>query len=288
MSIKNILVIGGCGFVGSNLCESLIKSGNQVVSLDNYFTGTQDNHVEGVRYVRGNARDISEINFEMDFSLIFHLGEYSRVEQSFEDIDIVFEYNMGPIYHVLRFCRVNDCKLIYSGSSTKFGDNGASGDTSPYAWTKKTNTDLVKTYCGWFGIEYAITYFYNVYGPREISEGKYSTLISKYISLVQTGVETLPVVKPGTQMRNFTHVDDIVDGLLVIGSKGSGDGYGIGNDEAFSIIDVVDLFDKDVEWLPERKGNRMSAPVNSSMTKALGWKCKRDLKSYVYSVTANS
>lgn len=285
--MKNILVVGGCGFVGSNLCGHLLNQGYSVSSLDNYFTGTTNNHIDGVSYYKSESKDILNIDFETEFDTVFHLGEYSRVEQSFDDIDIVFEYNMQSIYSVLKFCRNNNSKLIYSGSSTKFGDDGECGDSSPYAWTKKTNAELVRIYSSWFHLDYAITYFYNVFGPREISHGAYTTLIAKYLGLIKSGKNKLPVVRPGTQKRNFTHVDDIVRGLVLVALHGHGDGYGIGNDQGYSILEIVELLEKDIEWLPERKGNRMSAPVNSSLTKKLGWSCKRSLASYLASELDN-
>jgi UDP-glucose 4-epimerase len=146
---------------------------------------------------------------------------------------------------------------------------------------KRQMPELVKTYCSWFNLDYAITYFYNVYGPREISNGAYSTLIAKYLSLIRSGKETLPVVKPGSQKRNFTHVDDIVEGLILVALNGHGDGYGIGNDQAFTVLEIVEILEKGAEWLPERKGNRMTAPVNTELTKKLGWKCRKDLATYL-------
>ena len=192
-SMNNILVIGGAGFVGSNLAESLNSDGFSVTSLDNYFTGDENNHVSGVNYIRGNTAEIAKVLEGYKFSHIFHLGEYSRVEQSFDDVDLVFEFNHKSIYEVLKFARNQDAKLIYSGSSTKFGDGGKNGSASPYAWTKKTNVELIKHYSDWFGIEYAIAYFYNVYGSGEISSGKYATLIAKFCSLKQLGATSLPV-----------------------------------------------------------------------------------------------
>jgi len=279
--IKNILVIGGCGFIGSHLCKELVVLGHTVTCIDNYFTGTPSGHTAGVSYIEADANDINELSFNERFSLVFHLGEYSRVEQSFDDIDVVFKYNHGSIYNVLKFCRTQNCKLVYTGSSTKFGDDGANASASPYAWTKASNTDLVKTYCDWFDLEFAITYFYNVYGGNEIKEGKYATLIAKYLSLVERGASSLPVVSPGTQKRNFTFIDDVVRALILIGEKGHGDGYGIGAEKAYSILELVKLFNKDIELLPERRGNRLSAPLNVDKTKALGWGCEMSLQRYI-------
>ena len=279
--IKKVLVIGGAGFVGSNLVRSLCRDGCHVTCLDNYFTGDERNHVVGVDYVRANSVDIASSLTGSSFTHIFHLGEYSRVEQSFEDIDLVFEFNHKSIYEVLKFARNQGAKLIYSGSSTKFGDGGKNGSASPYAWTKKTNVELIKRYSDWFGLEYAIAYFYNVYGSGEISDGKYATLIAKFCSLKQSGAKSLPVVAPGTQTRNFTHVYDIVAGLRVVGERGVGDGYGIGAEKAYSVVDVVAMLQCEVQWLPERRGNRLSAPIVADKTKELGWKAKYDLEDYL-------
>ena len=182
-----ILVTGGAGFVGSNLCEALAKDPqNDVYSLDNYFTGSRDNHVPGVTYIEGSTEHIFElINFTPD--LIYHLGEYSRVEQSFEDIDKVLLFNKIGTLKVLEFCRKRACKLVYAGSSTKFGDGGMGKDQSPYAWSKSSNTELVKNYGNWYGLEYAIVYFYNVYGKREIRTGKYATLIALFTEKMKKG-----------------------------------------------------------------------------------------------------
>jgi UDP-glucose 4-epimerase len=298
MKLKNkkILVTGGAGFVGSHLCERLLKLNNEVVSLDNYFTGSEKNHIEGVKYIKGNTKDIFKlIDFTPD--VIYHLGEYSRVEQSFEDMRIVYEYNKIGTFEVLEFVRKTGAKLIYAGSSTKFGDGGIARNTSPYAWTKASNTEFVINYGNWYGINYAITYFYNVYGPREISTGKYATLIALFKEKMKKD-EPLTIVKPGTQKRNFTHVDDIIDGLILVGEEGYGDEFGIGSDEAYNIIEVAEMFlDIDIEeaikkekviMLPERRGNRMNAEVITDKTKALGWKCKYFLKDYIEYLRKNN
>lgn len=285
--MTKILVTGGAGFVGSHLCEELAKnSSNDVYSLDNYFTGNINNHVSNVTYLNGSTKDIEEL---VDFTpdVIFHLGEYSRVEQSFEDVSLVWEYNKLGTLAVLEFVRKTGAKLIYAGSSTKYGDDGSGRNQSPYAWSKSSNTELVKNYGEWFGINYAITYFYNVYGKREIESGKYATLIALYKSKMRINLP-LTVVEPGTQLRNFTHVSDIINGLILVGELGFGDEYGIGNPEAYSIVDVARLFGGEVEFLPNRKGNRMSAQVITEKTKSLGWKPLVYLSDYINTLRLNS
>ena len=277
---KKILVTGGTGFIGSNLCKALILFKNTMVySLDNYFTGKIENHTDGVHYIKGETLLIDDlINFKPD--IIFHLGEYSRVEQSFEDIEMVWKFNTQGTFAVLEFVRKTGAKLIYAGSSTKFGDNGAGSNASPYAWTKSSNTQLVKNYGAWFNIDFAITYFYNVYGKNEISEGKYATLIALFTRKHKNN-EALPVVSPGTQERNFTYIDDIVNGLILVGENGKGDGYGIGSKETYTVLEIAKMFKGKIEMLPERNGNRMTADLVSKKTEALGWEAKHNIKEYI-------
>lgn len=285
--MTKILVTGGAGFVASHLCEELAKnSSNDVYSLDNYFTGNINNHVSNVTYLKGSTKDIEElVHFTPD--VVFHLGEYSRVEQSFEDVSLVWEYNKLGTLAVLEFVRKTGAKLIYAGSSTKYGDDGSGRNQSPYAWSKSSNTELVKNYGEWFGINYAITYFYNVYGKREIESGKYATLIALYKSKMRKNLP-LTIVEPGTQLRNFTHVSDIINGLILVGELGYGDEYGIGNPEAYSIVDVAKLFGGEIEFLPSRKGNRMSAQVITEKTKSLGWKPLVYLSDYINTLRLNN
>jgi len=284
---KKILVTGGAGFVGSHLCERLSQDEtSEVYSLDNYFTGSEANHVDNVKYIKGLTKEISSlIDFVPD--MIYHLGEYSRVEQSFDDIEKVIEFNKIGTFELLEFVRKHKCKLLYAGSSTKFGDEGANANASPYAWSKSSNTQLVKNYGEWFGIDYAITYFYNVYGPREIQTGKYATLIALFKEKMKNG-ENLTVVSPGKQKRNFTHIDDTVDALLLVGENGHGDEYGIGSPHGYSVLEVAKMFNGKLEMLPERKGNRMVATVVSDKTKALGWEPKRKLKDYIEECRENN
>jgi len=276
MKNKRIVVIGGAGFIGSHLCEEL-KNNNDVISVDNYFTGSEKNHVSNVEYIKSDAKNVDEV-VTGNVDIVYHLGEYSRVEQSFEDFNIVMDYNTATLYKVLEFAKKRGAKLIYSGSSTKFSQEGR--DSSPYAWSKATNTELVNNYSKWFGLDYAITYFYNVYGGREIKEGKYATLIAKFKEMKKNG-ESLTIVKPGTQKRNFTHINDIVNGLIIVGEKGNGDGYGIGYPKSYSILEIAEMFDCDIKLIPERKGNRMESEVKIEKTLELGWIPTVNLRDYL-------
>lgn len=276
--MSNILITGGAGFIGSNLCNRLYELGHKVWSLDNYSTGKTKNHVLGVDYYSGDTKNILKYFGNIKFDLVFHLGEYSRVEQSFTEPDVVFNFNLTGTAAVLDYCHTTKSKLIYAGSSTKFGDIGP--NSSPYAFSKATNTELVKNYGNWYGLDYAITYFYNVYGKNEIDSGKYATLIAKFLNRKKQGLP-LSITLPGMQKRNFTHIDDIVDALVLVGFHGSGDGYGIGAKESYSVLEVAKMVGGPIEFYPETVGNRLTADLITEKTKALGWKQKRNLKNYI-------
>lgn len=277
---KCAVVTGGAGFVGSHLCKRLLSEGYKVISFDNYFAGSRENHIEGVDYREGHTKDIAK-HVPERVDLIFHLGEYSRVQQSLDEPEVVWDLNISGTFGVLEFWRKQNqssrrVKLIYAGSSTKFGDGGLSRDATPYAWTKATNTELVKNYSTWYDLPYAITYFYNVYGPGE-RVGKYGTVIAIFKDRYMKGLP-LQVTLPGTQRRNFTHVSDIVNGLMLVGEKGMGDGYGLGNDTSYAVIDIAKMFGREIEMLPAHAGNRLSSELVSQKSKELGWSAKVSLK----------
>ena len=281
-----VLITGGAGFIGSNLCRRLSENKeNEIWSFDNYSTGDTKNHIKGVTYIKGHTQDIeNKINFKPDIT--FHLGEYSRVEQSFEDLNSVWTSNKNGTFSVLNFCLKNKSKLVYAGSSTKFGDGGLGRSQSPYGWTKASNTELIRNFGHWFGLDYAITYFYNAYGYNEIKTGKYATLIGIFSECMRRN-RPLTVVKPGTQKRNFTHINDIVSGLEKIGKLGHGDNFGIGNEQAYSVIEVAKMFGGEIEFIPERPGNRMTAEVITDKTRALGWSPTVDLPSFINKLKKN-
>lgn len=275
---KLILVTGGAGFIGSNLCGRLASAGHRVISLDNYFTGSRENHIKGVEYREGHTKDTLRLIPETP-DMVYHLGEYSRVEKSLEEPAIVWDLNIAGTFGILEFWRAKKPKLIYAGSSTKFAEGVRGQDQSPYAWTKAMNTELVRNYGAWYGLPFAVTYFYNVYGRGERA-GAYGTVIEIFRQKNLQG-EPLPVVAPGTQKRNFTHIDDIVDGLIAVGEKGEGDGFGLGSHEAYSILEIARMFGGTITMLPERKGNRMGAVLNTSKSRALGWSARKSLRDYI-------
>ena len=280
---KTAVVTGGAGLIGPSLIELLLPK-YRVVSLDSYFIGKVENHIEGAKYIKGHTKDIESLLGDETPAIIFHLGEYSRVEQSFDDVEFVWESNVAGTFRVLEYWRKRKCKLVYAGSSTKFADGGLGRDQSPYAWMKASNTELVSNYGRWFDIPFAITYFYNGYGPRELSEGPYASVLGRFKKQHLAG-EPITVVSPGTQRRNFTHVEDLARGLLMAGEKGNGDEYGLGSPESFTILQIAQMFGGEIKMLPERKGNRMESIVNTSKAeKEFGWKPQHTVREYIESL----
>lgn len=281
---KIAVVTGGAGFVGSHLCERLLNEGYRVISLDNYFTGSKENHVDGVEYREGHTKDIAT-HIPEDPDIIYHLGEYARTEESMNEPDVVWEHNIAGTFGILEFWRTHGCKLVYAGSSTKFADGGMGRDQSPYAWSKAANTELVRNYGEWYGLPFAITYFYNVYGPRERA-GTYGTVVQIFKEQYLAG-KPLTVRSPGTQERIFTHVSDIVDGLVLIGEKGKGDEFGLGAQEAYSIKAIAEMFGAPITMLPNRAGNRMSAKLDPTKSHALGWHATRKIQDYINDIVTS-
>lgn len=272
--MKNILVIGGAGFIGSHLCKELIERGFKVYSLDNYFTGKKSNHIKGVTYINSESKNIEVIDNFFKPDTIFHLGEYSRVIPSFEDIEKVIEYNYIGTVKVIEYCRKNKIRLIYAGSSTKFGDK-----ESPYSFIKKQNTELIKRYGKWYGLDYAITYFYNVYGPKQICTGKYATVIGIFKENIKKGRPHI-INGIGTQKRIFTHVEDIVGGLVLVGELGYGE-YCLGSSEQYSIKEVAKMFGGKIKFVSEKQGDRTSSTISLKRIEQLGWKAEHSLKKYI-------
>ncbi len=277
---KTVLVTGGAGFIGSHLCARLAEQGHRVISLDNYFTGSKENHVAGVEYREGHTKDIEQHVPETP-DIIYHLGEYSRVEISFKEPALVWDLNSAGTFGVLEYWRKRGCKMVYAGSSTKFADGGLGRDQSPYAFTKASNSELVRNYAAWYGLPYAIAYFYNVYGPGERA-GAYGTVVEIFRQKTLNG-EKLPINAPGTQRRIFTHVDDIIAGLLLVGESGEGDEFGLGSEDSYSILELAKLFQAEIEMRPEVPGNRMDAALDTTKARLLGWRARHTLPEYIAS-----
>lgn len=284
MKGKTVVVTGGAGFVGSHLCEQLAKHGCRVISLDNYFTGSRDNHVSGVEYREGHTKDIARLVPEFS-DIIFHLGEYSRVHQALEEPQIVLDLNIAGTHGVLEFWRARGCRLVYTASSTKSdatrtAEGVAGRDLSPYTWAKAANVELINDYGRWYKLPFAITYFYNVYGPRERAWGNYGTVVETFRQDFLQG-KPYQVNAPGTQTRSFTHVSDTVDGLMLVAEKGEGDGYNISANDIHSIREVAELFGGPIELRPQTKTSRSSCADDISKMAELGWRPRHTLAEYI-------
>lgn len=275
---QKILITGGAGFIGSHLAEKLSLVSDEIVCLDNYLSGSYSNHIAGVSYIEGDVNDILDIFGFQKFDFIFHFGEYSRVEQSLNEPHVVLTNTYKSFSSLLQFWQSSGAKLIYSGSSTKFADNGTGRHLSPYTAAKALNTELLFDFARWYKLPFVTVYFYNVYGGRELRSGKYSTVIGKFKDLVSNGVNELPITKPGTQRRNFTHIEDILEGILLAAGNGEGDGYGIGANESYSIIEVSNLFGCEHEFQDASPSNRMNGELHTDKIKGLGWTQKCNLE----------
>ncbi|MBX3114302.1 MAG: NAD-dependent epimerase/dehydratase family protein [Fimbriimonadaceae bacterium] len=279
-----IVVTGGAGFIGGRLIPALISHfpNHRIVSVDNYFTGSKDNHHQDQRLMYLDAATMDGLDFlPVAPKYVFHLGEFSRIVRSFPDIEYCAQFNQTGTFKVVDYCRRNGSKLIYAGSSSKFGNEGKDEHLSPYAWMKAKNIELIHNMKDWFGLDFAITYFYNVYGPGQILTGNYAAVIGLFEEKVKQGLP-LTVVTPGTQKRDFTHVDDIVRGLVLAAEKGDGDNYLLGSGENWTILEVVEMFDHPYEFIPERTGERFTSLAYESRAQAeLGWSPQIRLPEYI-------
>lgn len=285
---KTILVTGGAGHVGSHIIEQLVKdTNNHVISLDNYFTGKKENHIDGAEYCKGHTKNIEDLISETP-DTIYHLGEYARIAPSFEDVEQVYDMNITGTFAVLEFCRKRGVgKLVYAASSTKFAIEGNGRHQNPYSFSKATNVDLVNNYGAWYGLNYAICYFYNAFGPREQGEGKYATLIAKFQQQYLEG-KPFTVVRPGTQKRNFTYVKDLACGIIMVGEKGKGDGYALNNTKGFSIIDIAKAFGGPIKYVDGYPGRGESGDSPTKAREELGWETTLDITDYIKEFTKNN
>lgn len=278
---KAILVTGGAGHVGSHIIEQLVKDPkNKVISLDNYFTGSEDNHIKGAEYRKGHTRHIDKLIPETP-DIIYHLGEYARIAPSFDDAKLVFDMNLAGTFAVLEYCLSRKTgKLVYAASSTKFDVEGNGRHKNPYSFTKATNVDLINNYGKWYDLPYAICYFYNAFGPREKGDGKYSTLIARFQRQYLEG-KPFTVVRPGTQKRNFTYVGDLARGIILTGEKGKGDGYALNNTKGFTIEEIAKAFGGPIEYIDGYAGRHDTGDSPTKARDELGWETTIDIIDYI-------
>jgi len=288
MKTKNIiLVIGGAGFVGSNLIEFLLKKTNfNIISYDNYSTGKINNHIKNkrIKYLKAHTKDISKkiSKFKNKIETTFHFGEFSRIYQSFLKMDECIESNTIGTHAVFKFCMTNKIRLIYSATSASLGNRGTDKDLSPYAFTKAKNLEMLENLKKWFGFKYEIIYFYNLYGPRQISRGEMATVIGIFEKLFEQK-KPITVVKPGTQSRRFTHIDDAIKVCFEAWKKKKSLHYSISHKKVYTLLSAAKLFSSKIKLLPKRPGERYaSALTNMNLSNKVHKRFgKIDLKDYI-------
>ena len=266
--MKNIIVItGGAGFVGANLISYLIKNTKyKILSIDNYSSGLKINHIKNkkVKYIKGNTKNISTLlnSKKNKINAIFHFGEFSRIYQSFLKMGECIDSNTVGSHAVFNFCLNNKIKLIYSATSASLGNKGRDKDLSPYAFTKSINLELLENLKKWFKMKYEIIYFYNVYGPRQISIGNMATVIGIFENAYKNK-KPLPIVRPGTQSRKFTHISDTVKVCYSAWKKNKCRHYSVSSEKDYSILEVAKLFGSKIKLLPARSGERYASALTN-------------------------
>jgi len=278
-------VTGGAGFVGSNLIRKILEKypDSKITVLDNLFTGTKESLPDDVVFIHDATWNI-QYRFRSDigtFDIVFHFGEYSRISSSFSDIEYVLKSNLHGTACVLDMCRKWGAKLIYSASSSKFGNEGKDENLSPYSWTKSKGVELIKNYKEWYNLEYEICYFFNVYGPGQITTGDYATVVGIFERQYNAG-DDLTIVEPGTQTRDFTHIEDIVNGIIKSVEKNLNGEWHLRSGTAYSIIEVAKMFDCEYTFIPKRRGERKYAvDIETDTNEKLEWEPKHKLNEYI-------
>lgn len=264
--MKNILVVtGGAGFIGSNLITQLLKFKKfRILSIDNYSSGFLTNHTKDkrVKYLKGNTKNIEILlkSYIGKIHSIFHFGEFARIYQSFKKINECFSSNIEGSLNVFNFALKNKIRLVYSATSASLGNSGKDMNLSPYAFSKAKNLELLENLKKWFNFRYEVIYFYNVYGDRQICKGDMATVVGIFEDCFSLG-KKLPVVRPGTQVRRFTHVLDTVKACIFAWEKNKSKHYSIASKKSYSIIKLAKMFKSKIRYLPKREGERFASAL---------------------------
>jgi UDP-glucose 4-epimerase len=281
----NVLVTGGAGFVGTNLIKRLVSEGHNVVSVDNYFTGFKTNHVEGAKYVN---EDISfrkrNWNPYLDngetFDVVYHLAAIARIQPSFKNPVGYFQTNANGTLYIADFCVQNNIPLIYAGSSSHHSGKFK----NPYTFSKDIGEEIIKLYQEHFNLKSSIARFYNVYGPHHLKDGGYCTLIGRWEKLLENN-EPLTIYGDGEKRRDFTHIDDIVDGLIKIHEKEKwGFIFEFGRGKNYSILDIAKMFGGEITFLDDKPGEAQTTLCDSTLANIhLNWYPKINIEDYIKS-----
>ena len=262
---KNIIIVtGGAGFVGSNMIAYLVKKTKyKIMSIDNYSSGYKKNHLNNkrVKYIKANTKDIFRlIKYPKSIQAVFHFGEFARIYQSFINMNECIDSNTIGTNSIFNFCLKNNVKLIYSATSASLGNKGKDKNLSPYAFTKAKNLELLENLKKWFNFKFEVIYFYNVYGPKQITSGKMSTVIGIFEEAYKNK-KSLPIVRPGTQTRRFTHINDTIEICYLAWKKNLSRHYSISSKQSYSIIEVAKMFKSKIKYLNKRPGERYASAL---------------------------
>jgi UDP-glucose 4-epimerase len=293
--MKDILVVtGGAGFIGSNLISGLLKFKKfRILSIDNYSSGSSKNHIKNkrVKYLKGSTKNIEILtkSYIGRIHSIFHFGEFARIYQSFEKINECFSSNIEGSSNVFNFSLKNKIRLIYSATSASLGNKGQDMNLSPYAFSKAKNLELLENLKKWFSFRYEVVYFYNVYGERQICKGDMATVVGIFEDHFKNN-KKLPVVRPGTQVRRFTHVADTIKACIFAWRKNKSKHYSIASKQSFSIIELAKLFKSKIRYLPMRKGERFASALTKMNlnNKIIRLPAKIRLKDYINNFLINN
>jgi UDP-glucose 4-epimerase len=276
-----ILITGGAGFVGTNLVKRLVEQGHEVISVDNYSTGLKENHIDGCEYLQYDIRNISDYKF-INPDVIFHLAAISRIQPSFKDPKEYFTTNVNGTLNIAKYCTNNNIPLIYAGSSSYHSGKYK----NPYTFSKTVGEEVLEMFKQNFGLKYVIARFYNVYGPHQLTEGGYTTLIGRWIGNIQNARPCV-IYGDGEQRRDFTHVDDIVQGLIKINSSKvfsiyNGYSFELGRGKNYSINEIAKMFEFTPAYEPAKKGEARNTLCEDTLAKEiLGWEPKKELLDYI-------
>ena len=293
ISKKKIIITGGAGFVGTNLIKFLLKKTKyEIISIDDYSSGNKSNHIKSLRikYIKGKTSQITKlIKNPNNIKSVFHFGEFARIYQSFLNMNECIDSNSVGSNAIFNFCLKNKIKLIYSATSASLGNSGKDKNLSPYAFTKSKNLELLENLKKWFNFKYEVIYFYNVYGPHQICKGQMATVIGIFEDHYKRN-KPLPVVKPGTQTRRFTHINDTVNVCYLAWKKNLCRHYSIANKKSYSLLEVAKMFKTKIKFLSKRPGERyasalMNKNLSNKIYKHFG---KISLKNYIEEFKKNN
>ena len=293
--MKNIIVVtGGAGFVGSNLINFLIKKTKfHIISIDDYSSGNKKNHLNNkkVKYIKAHTKNISAVlnSHRNNIHSLFHFGEFARIYQSFFKMNECINSNTIGSHEVFNFCLKNKIKLLYSATSASIGNKGKDKNLSPYAFTKAKNLEMLENLKKWFNFKFEIIYFYNVYGPKQISVGNMATVIGIFENQY-ANKKPLSVVRPGNQSRRFTHISDTVDACYYAWKQNKSRHYSISNKTSHTIVQVAKMFNYKIKFLPPRRGERYASALTSMNLSNKVYKIfgKVDLRDYIKSIIKTS